>query len=98
VCSHPEEDFPDENQLEKPHYYSMSPEAEMQKSSIGFDYYKCFSRESGDGGTFALQARLALTVNGEEGPNHFKREPQIYNAYFKWRTPGPLEAIRGEVG
>ncbi|MEW6185966.1 MAG: hypothetical protein AB1585_09540 [Thermodesulfobacteriota bacterium] len=77
------------SQLEKPLYYSMSPEAEMQKPSIGFDYLKRFSGETGDWGTFALQARLALTVNGEEGPNHFKGEPQIYNAYFKWRTPGP---------
>jgi hypothetical protein len=76
-------------QFEKPIYYSMNPDAEMQKPSLGFDFLKRFSGESGDWGTFALQGRLALTVNGEEGNNNFKLEPQIYNAYFKWKTPGP---------
>lgn len=73
------------SQLEKPVYYSMNPDAEMQKPSIGFDYLKRFSGESGDWGTFALQGRLALTVDGED-----KRfETQFYNAYFKLKTPGP---------
>jgi hypothetical protein len=77
------------SQLEKPIYYSMNPDAEMQKPSLGFDYLKRFSGESGDWGTFALQGRLALTVNGESGANDYKLEPQIYNAYFKVKTPGP---------
>src|SRR3990172_5848269 len=41
-------------------YYSMNPDAEMQKPSLGFDYIQRFSGESGDIATFALQARLAL--------------------------------------
>jgi hypothetical protein len=70
---------------EKPIYYSMNPDAEMQKPSIGFDYLKRFSGESGDWGTFALQYRLAATINGEDK----QLESQIYNAYFKLKTPGP---------
>jgi hypothetical protein len=77
------------SQLEKPVYYSMNPDAEMQKPSVGFDYLKRFSGESGDWGTFALQGRLALTVNGEGQSNTTSLEPQIYNAYFKVKTPGP---------
>lgn len=77
------------SQVEKPIYYSLNPDAEMQKPSLGFDYIKRFSGESGDWGTFALQGRLALTVNGENQANTFNLEPQIYNAYFKMKTPGP---------
>ncbi len=74
----------------KPIYYSMNPDAEMQKSSLGFDYLQRFSGESGDWATFALQGRLALTVDGEERRgNSLKAEPQVYNAYFKVKTPGP---------
>lgn len=75
--------------LDKPIYYSMNPDAEMQKPSLGFDYLKRFSGESGDVATFALQGRLALTVNGESEPKETKLEPQIYNAYLKVKTPGP---------
>ena len=75
--------------LGKPVYYSMNPDAEMQKPSVGFDYLKRFSGESGDWGTFALQARAALTVNGLDGADGIKWEPQVYNAYFKVKTPGP---------
>lgn len=74
--------------LRKSVYYSMNPDAEMQKPSVGFDYLKRFSGESGDWGTFALQARLALTVNGLDGADWVKWEPQVYNAYFKVKTPG----------
>jgi hypothetical protein len=77
------------SELRKPVYYSMNPDAEMQKPSVGFDYLKRFSGESGDWGTFALQARLALTVNGLDGADWVKWEPQVYNAYFKVKTPGP---------
>ena len=70
-------------------YYSQSPNAEMQKPSVGFDYLQRFSGESGDWGTFALQSRLALTVDGTHGENSLQLEPQVYNAYFKMKTPGP---------
>lgn len=70
-------------------YYSQNPDAEMQKPSVGFDYLQRFSGESGDWATFALQSRLALTVDGTHGENSYKSEPQVYNAYFKAKTPGP---------
>ncbi len=75
--------------LHKPIYYSMNPDAEMQKPSVGFDYLQRFSGASGDWATFALQARAALSVNGVDGADGIKWEPQIYNAYFKFKTPGP---------
>jgi hypothetical protein len=74
------------SELKKPVYYSMNPEAEMQKPSIGFDFLKRFSGETGDWGTFAFQGRIALTRNDED---NYKLEPQVYNAYFKVKTPGP---------
>ncbi len=70
-------------------YYSQNPDAEMQKPSVGFDYVQKFSGESGDWATFALQSRLALTVDGTNGADSLKLEPQVYNAYFKMKTPGP---------
>src|SRR3972149_1546301 len=73
------------SELNKTIYYSMNPDAEMQKPSLGFDYIKRFSGESGDVATLALQGRLALTVDGSK----YKLEPQIYNAYLKMKTPGP---------
>jgi hypothetical protein len=66
-------------------YYSMNPDAEMQKPSLGFDYIQRFSGESGDVATIALQARLALA--GDRG--RYKLEPQVYNAYLKVKTPEP---------
>jgi hypothetical protein len=71
------------SELNKPIYYSMNPDAEMQKPSLGFDYIKRFSGELGDWATLAVQGRLALTVNED----NYKLEPQIYNAYFKVKTP-----------
>ncbi len=41
--------------IKKTVFYSMNPDAEMQKPSLGFDYLKRFSGESGDVATFALQ-------------------------------------------
>jgi hypothetical protein len=73
------------SELDKTIYYSMNPDAEMQKPSLGFDYIKRFSGESGDIATLALQARLAITVDGSK----YKLEPQIYNAYLKMKTPVP---------
>ena len=71
--------------IDKTIYYSMNPDAEMQKPSLGFDYIKRFSGESGDWATLAVQGRLALIVDGDD----YKLEPQIYNAYFKVKTPVP---------
>lgn len=76
------------SELRKPIYYSQNPDAEMQKPSVGFDYLKKFSGDSGDWGTFAFQGRLALSVDGLDGANSVKWEPQVYNAYFKVKTPG----------
>ncbi len=71
-------------------FYSQNPDAEMQKPSLGFDYIKRFSGESGDVATFALQARLALTWSiRQKVRQKYKLEPQIYNAYLKVKTPGP---------
>jgi hypothetical protein len=77
------------SQVNKPIYYSMNPDAEMQKPSIGFDYLKRFSGETGDVATFALQGRLALTEDTDdiENSGKYKVEPQIYNAYLKVKTP-----------
>lgn len=76
------------SEIKKGIFYSMNPDAEMQKPSLGFDYIKRFSGESGDVATFALQGRLALTVDWEK-EDKLKLEPQVYNAYLKVRTPGP---------
>jgi len=76
------------SELKKGIFYSQNPDAEMQKPSLGFDYIKRFSSESGDWGTFALQGRLALVADAENG-DKVKLEPQAYNAYFKLKTPEP---------
>jgi len=75
--------------LNKMIFYSQTPDAEMQKPSLGFDYIKRFSGESGDVATFALQARLALTVDPEKSEDNVKLQPQVYNAYLNVKTPGP---------
>ncbi|MFZ2948193.1 MAG: hypothetical protein WA003_01795 [Desulfuromonadaceae bacterium] len=72
------------SQQDKSIYYSMNPDAEMQKPSVGFDYLHRFSGEAGDWGAFGLQGRLALSVF-EDGVK--KIEPQAYNAWFKVKTP-----------
>ena len=66
-------------------YYSMNPDAEMQKPSLGFDYIKMFSGDTGDVATLAVQSRFALAVDGD----NYKFQPQLYNAYLKIKTPGP---------
>lgn len=71
------------SEVKKPIYYSMNPDAEMQKPSLGFDYIQRFSGESGDLATLAVQGRLALTEDGD----NYKLEPQFYNAYVKIKTP-----------
>ncbi len=78
-------------ELDKPIYYSMNPDAEMQKPSLGFDYLKRIAGEQGDWATLALQGRLALTEDDDAGADgrRYELEPQVYNAYVKVRTPGP---------
>ena len=76
------------SEIRKGIFYSMNPDAEMQKPSLGFDYIKRFSGEFGDVATFALQGRLALKVDWEN-EDTLKLEPQLYNAYLKVKTPGP---------
>lgn len=76
-------------------FYSMNPDAEMQKPSLGFDFLKRFSGQTGDFATVALQARLALSednpaekpYDSTENPGKYRIEPQIYNAYLKVKTP-----------
>jgi hypothetical protein len=77
------------SEVKKPIYYSMNPDAEMQKPGLGFDYIQRFSGESGDWATFALQGRLALTedTDNPENSGKYKLEPQLYNAYVKMKTP-----------
>jgi len=75
--------------LNKGIFYSQNPDAEMQHPSLGFDYVKRFSNESGDFLTFALQARLAIMVDPTKDETEVKLQPQIYNAYLKLKTPGP---------
>lgn len=72
------------SQQDKALYYSMNPEAEMQKPSVGFDYLQRFSGTTGDWGSLGLQGRLALSGT-EEGVKEV--EPQLYNAWFKVKTP-----------
>lgn len=62
-------------------FYSHAYEDVMQKPSLGFDYLQKFTGSSGDNATLAIQARLAFNVN--EGQ---LLEPQLYNAYFRFRT------------
>jgi len=71
------------SEINKTIYYSMNPDAEMQKPSLGFDYLKRFSGDAGDVATLAVQGRLALTRDGD----NYNLEPQVYNAYLKMKTP-----------
>jgi hypothetical protein len=66
----------------RPIYYSMNPDAEMQKPSLGFDYLQRFSGAGGDVGSLAFQGRLALTDDGDS----ITLEPQAYNAWIKAKT------------
>lgn len=69
---------------DKPVAYSMAPDAEMQRPSIGFDALSRFSGEEGDVGSSGLQFRLAYK---RTDPELVKRiEPQVYNAWVKAKT------------
>lgn len=72
------------SELRKPVYYSMNPDAEMQKPSVGFDYLGRLAGEHGDWGSMGLQGRMALAV---DDAGHMQGEPQIYNAWLKLKTP-----------
>lgn len=63
-------------------WHSMSAAEPMQKSSLGFDWVRKFSGETGDAGTLAVQGRLAYDP---DAPNRL--EPQVYNAYYRARAP-----------
>ena len=71
--------------LDKTIAYSMNPDFEMQKPSVGIDYLGRFSGESGDIATLAFQYRLALTET--DSGTGYKTENQIYNAYGRAKTP-----------
>ncbi len=83
------------SEVRRPITYSQNPDAEMQKSSVGFDYLHRISGEAGDVATIALQGRLALTEDNPPGTDYGSRdnrhtyalEPQIYNAFVKVKTP-----------
>jgi len=63
--------------------YSLHQDDVMQKPGLGFDYVQRFSRETGDFAVLAVQARLAWNADGGK-----KLEPQLYNAYLKFKFPG----------
>jgi len=70
------------SQPDKAIWYSKTEEDVMQKPSLGFDYIQKFSGETGDFGQLAIQARLAYDEYDEN------LEPQLYNAYFKYKYRG----------
>jgi hypothetical protein len=63
-------------------FSSLHPDHVMQKPSLGFDYLKRFSGERGDFAILSIQARLAW-----DGEDKRALEPQIYNAYLKFKFP-----------
>jgi hypothetical protein len=66
-------------------FYSMHEDDPMQKPGPGLDFLQRISGETGDILTLAVQARLAF--NGSER-KHYYLEPQLYNAYLKFKLPG----------
>jgi len=63
-------------------FYSIDQKEVMQKPGLGFDAVQKIATPRGDLGTLALQGRLALDAEGSR-----TLEPQLYNAYFKLKTP-----------
>ena len=63
-------------------FYSIDQREVMQKPGVGFDGIEKIATAGGDLGTLALQGRLALNAEGSR-----TLEPQLYNAYFKLKTP-----------
>ena len=64
-------------------FFSQNELEAMQKPSLGFDYVQRFSTATRDFGLLAVQGRLAINAEGEKPV-----EPQLYNAYFKYKAPG----------
>jgi hypothetical protein len=64
-------------------YYSQSQDDVMQKPSVGLDYIYKFSDETGDKAAVYAQGRFAWN----ELDNKRKIEPQLYNAYIKFKNP-----------
>lgn len=64
-------------------YYSNSQADVMQKPSLGLDYIYKFSDDTGDKAALYVQGRLAWN----EQANIRKIEPQLYNAYIKFKNP-----------
>lgn len=67
-------------------FYSQHQGDVMQKPSIGFDFLQKFSGEQGDIGSLAVQMRAAFDRTRQED---CYIEPQIYNLYLRFKTPGP---------
>jgi len=65
-------------------FYSMHQDDAMQKPSIGIDYIQKFSAKSGDIASLAVQMRMAFDQTKKY--NGYI-EPQLYNAYLKFKTP-----------
>jgi hypothetical protein len=59
--------------------FSLMPEDVMQKPSAGFDFLQRLPGRTRDLGLLSVQARLAF---GQAGP---KLEPQLYNAYVRFK-------------
>ena len=62
-------------------FSSMDPMETMQKTSLGFDYIQRFSGDAGDIAVLAVQGRLGFDPDGDTTV-----EPQLYNAYLKFKT------------
>jgi hypothetical protein len=62
-------------------FYSTAAMETMQKPSLGLDYVQRFSGAAGDIAVLSVQARLAWNAEGDKA-----LEPQIYNAYLKFKT------------
>jgi hypothetical protein len=61
--------------------FSLMPDDVMQKPSLGFDFVQRLTGKTADIGRLAVQARLAYDQSGH------KLEPQLYNAYVRFK-PG----------
>jgi len=65
-------------------FYSIHQQDSMQKPSVGFDYVQKFSGDTGDIATLAVQMRASFDrTRSMDG----YIEPQLYNAYLKFKTP-----------
>ncbi len=63
-------------------FFSRHQSEANQKPSLGLDYLKRFSTARGDFALLAFQGRLAINAEAKR-----TLEPQVYNAYFKFKFP-----------